>query len=535
MAYLTFRRGQGNLFIHPLRPGRRLIGRSDRCDIALPSSDVSRRHCLVEKQLDAWWVYDRSSKHGTYVNGDRVSHHRLEDGDVITIGDFTASFSSGTMPRSREITAPNLGLGPKAEDFVSIDGEDVEISRAELLFTDGPKSGQTVVLCQKRVNLGGPGAHVVLDDKLPRHAARLRVVRDRVMVESDQVLILLQGKAVRELTPVFPKEQLRLGDNVFEVRTRSDTRRLTYRGNAFGDLIGGSPVMQQVFAKLALYAQHHIQVLLIGETGTGKELAAQAIHQNSAMADGPFVAVNCAAIPDTLLEAELFGYERGAFTGAETRKEGVFHQADGGTLLLDEIGELSLRAQAKLLRTLETQEVRRVGGVQVEYPKVRIIAATNQDLRRKEKEFRRDLYYRLSRAVVHMPPLRTHPEDIPLITGNLLRRIGATPQVSQDVLAMLKAHSWPGNVRELENVVRRAHIFALGSPISRKHIEFDEDSMPMSVDAAPTQEDPERLRIIEALHVCKGNKTAAALRLGMSRTTLGRRMERLGIALSGGS
>jgi two-component system response regulator AtoC len=245
-----------------------------------------------------------------------------------------------------------------------------------------------------------------------------------------------------------------------------------------GTLIGCSPAMQEIFKVIDRVASVGASSVLIqGESGTGKELIARAIHDSSARADRPFVALNCAAVPETLLESELFGHERGAFTDAKTRRQGCLELAHTGTLFLDEVGDMSAAMQIKLLRVLETKQVRRLGGTKNIQVDVRIIAATNQDLSlaMQEGSFRPDLYYRLNVVVITVPPLRERPEDVPLLIDLFIREGNeaikrAVSGVNREALELLTAYSWPGNVRELRNVIERAMILGSGPTIKPEHL-----------------------------------------------------------------
>jgi two-component system, NtrC family, response regulator HydG len=245
----------------------------------------------------------------------------------------------------------------------------------------------------------------------------------------------------------------------------------------FSGVVGTSARIREIFELLAMVAPTEATVLLLGETGTGKELVAQAIHRNSARASGPFVVVNCAALPETLLESELFGHERGAFTGATHRKDGRFVLAHQGTLFLDEVGELSLPLQAKLLRVLQSREFEPLGGTRTIKVDVRIITATNRDLEKMMRagQFREDLYYRLNVFPVVLPPLRERQEDLPILAEFFLkkfseknRREGLT--LSPEVLEALRGYPWPGNIRELENVMERAVILCQGTVVNVENL-----------------------------------------------------------------
>jgi two-component system response regulator AtoC len=272
----------------------------------------------------------------------------------------------------------------------------------------------------------------------------------------DEVLLALRKAEEREN---LRKENLRL-------------RREVHREYAFGNIVGKSPKMMQVFDTIKKISDYKASVLLIGESGTGKEMVARCLHYNSPRNNGPFEVINCGAIPETLLESELFGHEKGAFTDAKKEKRGSFEMAHQGTLFLDEVGEMSLTAQVKLLRVLQEGEVKRLGSERTFTVDVRIIAATIQDLSRAaaEGKFREDLFYRLNVLPVHLPPLRERKEDIPLLVEHFIHKYNEqhrlnTEGVAEDVLARLLEYSWPGNVRELENAIERAMILAQGKKI----------------------------------------------------------------------
>jgi DNA-binding NtrC family response regulator len=310
-------------------------------------------------------------------------------------------------------------------------------------------------------------------------------------------------------------------------------------------LLGRSAAMVDVYNQIARAADSHVPVLIVGESGTGKELVARAVHENSRRAARPFVAVNCGAIAESLLESELFGHVRGAFTGAVADTKGLFEQAHTGTIFLDEIGETSPSLQVKLLRALEEGEVRPVGatrGVRVDN---RVLAATNTDLERAvaEQRFRADLYYRLSVLVIRVPPLRDRIEDIGLLAVSFLRRASdrARRQVelSPAALEALAAYEWPGNVRQLENVIERLVLFARGSVIEREDLPAPLSGGRTHTLAAglfqdlPTLEELERRYLLHVLDAVGGNRTRAAQVLGIDRRTLYRMAEGFGVNLKG--
>jgi DNA-binding NtrC family response regulator len=319
-------------------------------------------------------------------------------------------------------------------------------------------------------------------------------------------------------------------------------------------LLGRSAAMQDLYKMIGRVAPTDTTVLIAGESGTGKELVARAIHQHSLRADGSWVALNCAAIPEPLLESELFGYEKGAFTGAIERKPGSFEEASGGTLFLDEAGELPLAVQAKLLRALQEREIRRLGGRESLPIDVRIIAATNRDLESAvaRGEFREDLYYRLNVIHLHLPPLRARQEDIPLLAQHFLTRYSRELErpiggFAPEALDALAAHAWPGNVRELENTIKQALMTCRGYLITVEDLRLGERSVPRTPQAPqrdPLDEGLEQMllthagqayhrvedRLIrKALELTKHNQVRAAHLLGITRNILRHRMKQFGL------
>ncbi len=326
-------------------------------------------------------------------------------------------------------------------------------------------------------------------------------------------------------------------------------------------IIGKTRAMQEVYKLIGQVSASDAPVMITGETGTGKELVARAIVQHGPRAGKPFLAINCAAIPENLLESELFGHERGAFTGASERRIGKFEQCHGGTIFLDEIGDMPLATQAKILRVLQEGEVTRLGSNQSIKVNVRFLAATHADLEKavEERKFREDLYYRLNVVRIRMPPLRERLGDLPLLVDYFLervaRRAGAKPKrLTSEAMEQLATHAWPGNVRELQNVIERASVVCTAAGISLKDVHFQETSAtsskkevsgaaPVALDAAmdvlfrEAARDPkfrlipwaERALVTRALVQVRGNQVQAARMLGITRATLRKRIEKFGI------
>lgn len=309
------------------------------------------------------------------------------------------------------------------------------------------------------------------------------------------------------------------------------------RTDAFEGMLGTSPQVQAVFNSIRKVATSDAPVLILGESGTGKEMAALAVHKRSVRKDGPFVAINCSAIPETLLESELFGHEKGSFTGAHAQRKGRIEMASGGTLFLDEIGEIPLPLQVKLLRFLQEQTIERVGGRQEIAVDTRVISATNADLKRglAEGKFREDLYYRLAVVVLNLPALREREGDVRVLAQEFLQRFSAQNKkegisFDQEALKAMVRHSWPGNIRELENRVKRAVIMAEGKRITAQDLELSDVRLaPAGVTLKEAREAVEREMVNQALRKHSGKIAPAAADLGISRPTMYELMEKLGI------
>ncbi len=354
----------------------------------------------------------------------------------------------------------------------------------------------------------------------------------------DAVEAMKLGAQDYVVKPFDPEELIVRLKKVVENQKLRDQIDLGGRGQLPGiEGLGRSPEMMEIGRTIAKVADTPSTVLITGESGTGKEVIARLIHNLSSRSENPFVPVNVGGIPESLLESELFGYERGAFTGAERRKVGLFEVASGGTLFLDEIGEMSGQLQVKLLRVLQDGKVQRLGATDLIPVDARILAATNQDLpqRVRQKTFREDLYYRLNVVHLRIPPLRARIDDLPLLIGQLLGKLNhklgkSIQEVDPQVVEQLRRYPFPGNVRELENLLERALIFAEGDCLTTSDL-----ALPLSENhpfpAPATLESLERQAIIEALHRWEGNRTKAAAQLGITRRTLLNKIKSFGIDL----
>jgi two-component system response regulator HydG len=338
------------------------------------------------------------------------------------------------------------------------------------------------------------------------------------------------------LTKPLDFDRLRLSlDRALDHR-QVEEKKLAVANDAselISSIIGCAPPMMELLEMIKYVAPTEATVLVAGESGTGKELVAESLHRNSERRDGPFVKVNCAALAESLLESELFGHEKGAFTGADRRREGKFVQADGGTLFLDEIGETSQAMQVKLLRVLQEQELQRVGGEETVKIDVRIIAATNRDLEEEVKKgtFREDLYYRLNVVMLTVPPLRERRADIPLLVGHFVRKFAEKNRRSVECITpvcmdLLCRYPWPGNVRELENAIERGVILMRGDQLTEKSLPLTIQRQETLVADDASDERPaslfeaEKNMILQTLSETSGNKSEAARRLGITRKTL---------------
>lgn len=385
----------------------------------------------------------------------------------------------------------------------------------------------------------------------------LAVLSDILTIDNTAKVIIISGQSEKQnaiqavgagaydfLCKPVEMDELRLllrrCIHVVELEKEYHRLQQSHRADVFEEMLGTSPQMQAVFAFIRKVAATNAPVLLLGESGTGKEMAAAAIHRRSTRKDGPFVAINCNAIPENLLESELFGHEKGAFTGAHVQRKGLLETACGGTLFLDEIGELPPAIQVKLLRFLQEQRLQRVGGRQEIQVDTRLVAATNADLKEliNNGKFREDLYFRLAVVTIRLLPLRERGEDIVFLAREFLQRYSSQdgrPKMvfAPDALRAMRAHSWPGNVRELQNRVKRGVIMASGSRVIAKDLEL-EHGKTLAASSATTlkqaREHVEREMVEQALKRNSGKITSAAADLGISRPTFYELMEKLGIS-----
>jgi DNA-binding NtrC family response regulator len=449
---------------------------------------------------------------------------------------------------------------------------DDDVVARELLVEALKKEGYTVEAFASGEDVIARGSQgrvdLVLTDIRMGAVDGLTVLREFKRMSPDTAVVVLTAfgslegaiEAIKQgaydyLAKPFKKEDIKLVvkrslDHCRLVRENARFREELKSKEGWSPLVGSSPAMLEVYKLVARVAESKSTVLLQGESGTGKELIARAIHANGPRRDRPFIPVNCGALPDTLLESEMFGYEKGAFTGAAGTKVGLFESANGGTLFLDEIGELGQALQVKLLRVMQDQEVRRVGSTTSTKVDVRIIAATNRDLEHlvKEGKFRDDLFYRLKVVPITLPSLAERREDIPMLVHHFLQKCAtgsthAVRGVLPDAMVLLLQYRWPGNVRELENAIERAVSLSHGPLLTPEDLPEvirqgaaggADEKVPGDVpsdEGGLTLEEVERRHLMRVLKEAKGNKVKAAKILGIDRRTLYRMAERFGLEL----
>jgi Nif-specific regulatory protein len=550
------------------------VGRDTENDVVLSDRLVSRRHLSITRADKGWVVRDLQSTHGTYVNGARAAEHPLRDRDQVQLGNVIIVFRADSPDAAAVFSATAVG-DPRGR------AADPEARRLHLLYDVSRAIGALAdpdeligrMLDGALEVLEGGSAVVGLIDR-PGVGAR-RIARSRgadELVLSDKLLegllarresaiwrtpggsalgapLLVGGRAigfiaVARARPVAEAELDFLTAlahvTAAAVEQAGEQRRLARVAEALRDertpveMLGDSEPMRKLKARVVRYAGSDAAVLIRGESGTGKELVARTLHTLSQRSEQPFVAVNCAAIPDTLIESELFGHEKGAFTGALKRRRGKFALAHQGTLFLDEVGDLSPAAQAKVLRAIEEGEIQPVGAEDALAVDARIVSATHRPLEEDiaAGRFRADLFYRLNVADVEVPPLRARGDDVVVLAESFLARAaqrlgrrvtGFTPEA----LETLRRYPWPGNVRQLGNEVERALLLSEGPVVDLEDLRLrveatgDDDE-----DQATTIADAERQAVARALEDSGGNIVAAARALGVARGTLYRKLKK---------
>ena len=449
-----------------------------------------------------------------------------------------------TMPAERSMTIARVLIVEDDADMLQLLQRHLERDGFEVLTAAGGRAG---VAALERVEVDVVLTDLVMAEvdglellaEVQRRRPGARVILMTAFGTLETAIEALRRGAYDYLTKPFKLAEvgLALRRAVDEQRLRRENERLRAEVERFHGLdriMGRSAVMQQVLKQVRAVADSDASVLLLGESGTGKELVAQALHWASPRRAGPFVAINCAAVPENLLESELFGHERGAFTGADRKRIGLFASANGGTLFLDEVGELPPAMQVKLLRAIQDRAVRPVGGSETIRLDLRLVSATNRDLATmiQEGRFREDLYYRLAVIPLRLPGLRERPSDIPVIAARLLAeaatRMGKPLEgFDEGATKWIVGHAWPGNVRELENVIERAAVLARGPRITLADLGTEFSLERSGGTLRPTLAELERQYLKRVLDEVQGDRLAAAKILGISVRTLQRRLKEL--------
>ncbi len=519
--------------------GALTIGRAPSNDVAINDPSLSRNHATVRATAAGLTIEDLGSANGTILGGERLPPNDakpLEVGFVVEVGSLML-----VVQRSERAVKPRRLWSHAYFE-----------ARLEEECWRGPATGFLVVRVHTDSALDPVDLADALHDVLgPTDVAAVYAGREyeMLLVDTPADEATSVEEAVREAFSASGAK-VRIGVASFPEGGRTPDALL---GQACAAVAGGSsaPVLGEsvIIEDQAMRDMHRvaervargtISVLLLGETGAGKEILAQAIHRYSPRASAPFVSLNCAALSPTLLESELFGYEKGAFTGADQPKAGLLESANGGTVFLDELGELPPEIQAKLLRVLEQRQVLRVGSVKPRPIDVRFVSATNRDLEQAIETggFRADLYYRLNGVVMRIPPLRERPNEIQPLAKIFLARaaeglaLSVPPTLTPRALELLQRYQWPGNIRELRNVMERAVLLTTSDVVEVEHLPVDKmrsEILPepsASVTPAPADPDDERAMIVRALEDCVGNQTRAAKMLGIARGTLIARMDK---------
>lgn len=446
----------------------------------------------------------------------------------------------------------DAGIRQLLRDFLEDEGYDVieaDTSTKVLTALREENPGPDLVLMDVRMpDMSGLD---VLRDLSEDHGSQLPFIIMTAYGSSSIAIDAIQLGAYDYITKPFDLEDVLLTvRRYFEhqslLKQVQGLRTHLREGDPNDYIIGNSAAMQEVYKTIGRVARSDATVLITGETGTGKELVATVLHRSSSYAGGPLIKVNCAALPETLLESELFGHEKGAFTGALNQRKGRFEMAHKGTIFLDEVGEMSLSTQKKLLRVLQEREFERVGGTVSVKVDTRVIAATNKNLMFEvgEARFREDLYYRLNVITIYLPPLRERRDDIPLLVEHFLHKhrytVGSSPaKITPGAMQMLVDYDWPGNVRELENLIERAVVLAQGQIITEEHISFSSADQRSFIDIAArvrkgetiaeVQQDIEKQMLIEALKQVDGDRVAASSLLGLELPELQQKLVDYGI------
>ena len=569
------------------------IGSGPDNDVVLPDPLVADAYASIHFDGQMYTITTLQRKQEVVINGKKRSKHRLSHDDKLVIGSCELRFAlvDDVAPVEEEAaeTVADLDAYTKLYEFserlmhqrdlaevldslmdavieitnadkgflILMEGDTVDIKVARNLKQENiadavsqlsdsilakvVKTRRPVIISDALHDDEFSGAKSVMQLKLSSVICVPLLDRGRLLgvvyVGNDSIVDLFQDETMKVLTVFAAQASLIVANALLLDELRVENKRLGEKLelHRFGEIVGTSPPMQQVFRKVEKIAVTDISVLITGETGTGKELIAREVHRRSPRAQKPFVTINCGAIPANLLESELFGHVKGAFTGAVANKQGRFQAADGGTLFLDEIGEMPLDLQVKILRAIQEKIVVKVGDTRPEPVDIRIIAATNRDLEKEIEHgrFREDLYYRLNVVNVHLPPLRDRGDDVLVIARYLLSRFAREYDskvrgFSPNATVAVRKHNWPGNIRELENRIKKAIVLCESTVIGPDDLALTGDVLPQILTLQDAKDKFQRDYINEVLALNNGNRTKTARDLGVDPRTIFRHLEKEG-------
>ncbi len=595
MAFLQFTADDSGDSDQPITLHRRItsLGAGERSDVRLTGAGVADEHATITCEGPHFTLRPTGSGAKVRINGKKVRRKAiLEHGDQIELGDQTLEFSHlrepadpGTQISEDDVRRieglrqlhrlsvqlhADTALDELLDQIIDSTIELTDAAKGFLLLADDEgwdirvaRHVDVRALDDDEQMLSDSVLNHVLTEREPlvvadaRNHAQFREAKSVInlqlcsvmcvpLLDGDQLLgaIYVGNNKVTdlfdeldlELLSIFAaKLSLLLSNAILLNNLRTDCNRLQQKLNErrFGSIVGSSEAMEPVFHAVRRVAPTDVTVLITGETGTGKELVAAELHHRSGRSDGPFVTINCGAIPENLLESELFGHVKGAFTGADAKKDGKFHVADGGTIFLDEIGEMPLQLQVKLLRVLQERSVSRVGSTDHEPVDIRVLAATNRQLtqRVEEGEFREDLYYRLNVVEIALPPLRERGEDVVLLAQYMLEKLAddlalKPRDLSRSALQAIRRYDWPGNVRQLENRIKKALVLATGSTIGPDDLDLPTDVLPDIKPLAEAKEEYALQYVLEVLERNGGNRSQTARDLDVDPRTVFRYLEK---------
>lgn len=500
------------------------IGRDSDNQVQLTDEDISRKHVRIEWK-DGKYVATDLSRNGTYLNNQQINTSSVNVGDTLTLGRWTVDIVE-TNSETKELTV----IAPKQPtSILNFDTQSRMIAsqHLSLAITTPDDVQKNIHLKQSELIFGSmESCDVEINDPFVsrRHC--------RIVHRNERVVLMDMGSTngtyvdnIRVDHVSLPAEgSFRIGKTTIDYKLDRHTEAIRPSTEfSLGPMIGKSETMREVFTLIEKVAPSDATVLITGESGTGKDLAARLLHQMSHRAARPFISVNCGAIPSSIIESQLFGHERGSFTGAVERMSGLIEQANGGTLFLDEIGEMPLELQTRLLHVIENKKIRRLGGKEDIEIDFRLVAATNKELQRLagDGRFREDLFYRLYVVPIYLTPLRNRGDDMKILAERFIKELSpsnTTMRLADDAMNKLVSHNWPGNVRELKNVIQRAILFAAENTIDAKDISFAPLESKTIVENK--LENKESNAITAAIRKYNGNQTKAAVELGIARTTL---------------